>query len=39
MKIHTLFNISRNKGTQTITLGQLIEHNKKIFFFKKSFRK
>ena len=34
MKIDTLLNISRNKGTQTITLGQLIEHNKKIFFFK-----
>ena len=34
MKIHILLNISRNKGTQTLTLGQLIEHNKKIFFSK-----
>ena len=35
--IHILSNISRSKGNQTMTFGQLIEYNNrtiKIFFFK-----
>ena len=32
--IDILTNISRNKDNQTIKLGQLIEYNKKKFFFK-----
>ena len=32
--IHILPNISQSKGNQTMKFGQLIEHNKRIFFFK-----
>ena len=32
--IHILSNISRNKSNQTITFGQLLEHNVKNIFFK-----
>ena len=32
--IDILTNISRNKDNQTLKLGQLMEYNKKIFFFK-----
>ena len=34
--IHILPNISRNKGNQTITFGQLIECNMKNIIFEKS---
>ena len=33
--IHILTNIPRNKGHQTMELGQLIEYNKKIIFLQK----
>ena len=36
--IHILPNISRNKGSQTMEFGQLIERNKIIFFLQKSWR-
>ena len=32
--IYILLNISRIKGSQTMTFGQLIENHKRIFFFK-----
>ena len=32
--MHILFNMSRRKGNQAMNFGQVIEHNKKIFFFK-----
>ena len=32
--IHKLPNISQNKGTQTMKLGQLIEHNRNTFLQK-----
>ena len=32
--IHILSNISRSKDNQTMKLGQVIEYNKRIFFFK-----
>ena len=32
--IHILPNISKSKGNQTMKFGQLIEYNKRIFFFK-----
>ena len=32
--IHILPNISQHKGNQTIKFGQLIEHRRKILFFK-----
>ena len=37
--IDILPNISRNKGKQTMKLGQLIVYNKKNIFFKKTVQK
>ena len=37
--IHILSNISRNKGNQTMILGQSIEYNMRNIFLKKSFTK
>ena len=37
--IHTLPNISRSKGNQTIKFDQLIEQNMKNTFFEKSYAK
>ena len=37
--IDILPNISRNKGKQTMKLGQLIVYNKKKFFLKKTVQK
>ena len=34
MTIQILPNISQSKGNQTMKLGQAIEYNKRIFFFK-----
>ena len=35
--IHTLPNISRSKGNQTMKFGQLIEYNTRNIFFEKSY--
>ena len=32
--IHILPNISQSEGNQEMKFGQLIEHNKEIYFFK-----
>ena len=32
--IHILLNISQSKGNQTMKFGELLEYNKRIFFFK-----
>ena len=37
--MHILPNISRNKGNQTIKLGQLIERNLRNIFVEKSYTK
>ena len=37
--IHTLSNVSRNKGNQTMKLGQVIENDKRNVFLQKSCRK
>ena len=37
--MHILPNISRSKGNQTMKLGQLIEHNLRCIFLKKSYTK
>ena len=37
--IHILPNISRNKGSQTMKLGQLIEYSKRNIFIEKSYTK
>ena len=34
-----LLNLSQSKGNQTLKFGQVMEYNKKIFFFGKSCRK
>ena len=36
---HTLPNISRNKGNQTMKFGQVIEYNMKNIFLEKSYTK
>ena len=36
ISIHTLPNISRIKGTQTMKFGQLIEHDMRNIFLEKS---
>ena len=35
IKLYILPNISRSKGNETMKFGQLIEYNKKTFFFQK----
>ena len=37
--IHTMANISRSKGNQTMRFGQLIEYNMRNIFFEKSYTK
>ena len=37
--MHTLPNISRSKGNQTMRFGQLIEYNMKNIFLEKSYTK
>ena len=37
--IHILPNLSQNKGNQAIKFGQLVECNKRIFFFQKICKK
>ena len=37
--IHTLLNISRTKGNQTIKFGQLIKYNIRNIFLEKSYTK
>ena len=37
--IHTLLNIPRNKGNQTVKFGQLIEYNMRNIFSEKSYMK
>ena len=37
--MHTLNNISRSKGSQTMTFGQLIESNMRNIFLEKSYTK
>ena len=37
--IHTMPNISRSKGNQTMRFGQLIEYNMRNIFFEKSYTK
>ena len=39
MAIHIWVNISRNKGNQTMKLGQLIEYNKRNIFLQKLSKK
>ena len=39
MAIHTLPNISRSKGNQTMKFGQLIEYNLRNIFVEKSYTK
>ena len=39
MAIHTLPNISRSKGNQTMKFGQLIEYNMRNIFVEKSYTK
>ena len=37
--IHVLPNISQSKGNQAMKFGQLIEYNKRNFFFQKLYEK
>ena len=37
--IHLLPDISKSKGNQAINFGQLIEHNARILFLQKSYKK
>ena len=37
--MHTLTDISRNKGNQTMNFGQLIEYNMRNIFAEKSYKK
>ena len=39
MAIHILPNISRSKGNQAMKFGQLIKHNMRNIFLKKSYTK
>ena len=39
VEIHILLNISRNKGNQRMTFGQLLDYNKKTIFLEKSYTK
>ena len=39
LAIHILHKISRNKGNQTMTFGQLIEYNMRHTFLEKSYTK